>query len=463
MKRIFLASFLLLSISLKAQEENTILAFEDYMSIVEEYHPIARQAGLRDDFAAAGQLEARGGFDPQVKGDLDEKYFKDSHYYRLFKTGVQIPTWYGVSAQANFENNDGAFLNPEGTTTGSGLWSAGVEVNLLQGLRTDERRTALAKAQLMPDMAQNERRLLLNQVLLQAGYAYLDWQTISANKAVLQQSLQIAEENFNATKLSFEQGDKPAIDTLEALLVIQSAENDLQTNEVERIKAQQQLENYLWFENNAPLELQPGTQPEAPEATQIELLNLQSDADLVLQHPELQLKTIKQQELEIDLNLKREKLKPKLSVAYNPLLETDENSLAPSYSLSNYKWGVKLSSSLFRRAERANVRQGELKLQDNSLDIENKRNELLNKIQASRATIAQLSEQIDLQQAQVDNYERLLLAEQEKFQYGESSVFLLNRRQEKFIESQLKLNDLERKLSIAELEFLYHSGQLARE
>ena len=43
----------------------------------------------------------------------------------------------------------------------------------------------------------------------------------------------------------------------------------------------------------------------------------------------------------------------------------------------------------------------------------------------------------------VINYQSLLDAETEKFRVGESSIFLLNSREQKLIEAQMKLNKLQ--------------------
>jgi outer membrane protein TolC len=168
----------------------------------------------------------------------------------------------------------------------------------------------------------------------------------------------------------------------------------------------------------------------------------------------------KQSVFEIEQKLKREKLKPKLKVKYNPLISTSSNSVAPSYSFYDYTWGFDFSMSLFLRSERAGIQKGEIKLQEIDLDIQDKRNELKNKIENSLQQQAILIEQVSVFEQNVKGYKQLLEGENEEFKYGESSVFLLNQRQEKYINGQLKLIEMKIKLQRERLNYLYYSNKL---
>jgi len=110
------------------------------------------------------------------------------------------------------------------------------------------------------------------------------------------------------------------------------------------------------------------------------------------------------------------------------------------------------------RSERADVQRSEIALQEIALDLDDKRNELLNKIENSWAQLAINTQQIDFQEQNVENYLRLLEGENEKFLFGESSVFLINKRQEKYINGRLKLIDLLVKQQILRLEYRYFAG-----
>mgnify|MGYP001953613062 CR=1 FL=1 len=66
-----------------------------------------------------------------------------------------------------------------------------------------------------------------------------------------------------------------------------------------------------------------------------------------------------------------------------------------------------------------------------------------------------------MQTQSLTGYEKLLEAEETKFLYGESSVFLLNKRQEKFIDGRLKLVKLKIGLQLEKLNYLYYTNTLS--
>ncbi|MGK0364185.1 MAG: outer membrane protein TolC [Saprospiraceae bacterium] len=444
------------------QSDTATLTYDEYLYSVLTQHPLAKQADLKLTMAKAEMLAAKGNFDPKLTSNWSQKNFKDKLYYRIFESKLKVPTRLGIDVVGGYENTEGDFLNSENKTDKLGLWNIGVEANLLQGLITNERRTALQQARIYQDIAENQRQLMLNEIVLSASDAYLEWQKYFARETVVQENIEIANTYFINTRTSFENGEKTAMDTLEAFILAQDAIGLLQKNETKLTKARQKLENFLWLDN-LPIEIQNTTQPESVTSPIFEI-----SADLLLdknlnQNPIIAEKLNKESYYQVEQKLKREKLKPKLKAKYNPLLATTEESIAPNFSANNYKWGFDFSMPLLLRSERANVQKGEIKLQEIALDIQNKRNELQNKIENSRAQQVILVEQIALQTRNTEGYRLLLEGENDKFLYGESSVFLLNKRQEKYLNGRLKLIDLRVKLQREFLDYLYYTNALIEE
>lgn len=456
----FTLLFFVFSFSGNAQIDTTTLTYLAFLNNVVQFHPIAKQANLKIDWAEAEWLSAKGNLDPMLTSNWNEKNFDKKRYYRQFQGKLKVPTVLGIDLVGGYENTEGVFLNPENKTDEFGLWNVGVEVNLLQGLWINERRTALKQAQIYQNIAENERQMLLNELLYGASLAYLDWQKNYYAQQVILESIELAETYFDNTKASFLGGEKTAMDTLEALLIYQDALNKAQFYEGKRLKAQQNLENFLWF-NDLPLLLENGVKPENYEQPIFELTTGLDLQNLLANHPAIQEKLNKQSYYELEQKLKREKLKPKLKAKYNPLLATSDNGLSPNYSTGDYKWGFDFSMPLLLRSERANIQKGEVKLQEIALDLDNKRNELRNKIEASLQQQTVLQAQLGLQQQNVNGYRRLLEGENDKFLYGESSVFLLNKRQEKYINGQLKLIETYIKLEMEILNYLYYINRLS--
>ena len=443
----------------QSQPDSLRMTYKEYLASILAFHPVAKQAGLFQDLAEAEWLSAQGGFDPKISSGWDQKNFDQKLYYQLFRTKLQVPTTMGLEIVGGYENTDGIFLNPADNTDRLGLWNFGVEANLLQGLLVDERRTALKQAKVFQDMAENQRDIVLNDLLYDATAVYLDWQMAYFAEQVILESIDLATVYFESTKISFFNGEKTAIDTLEAFFLLQDRLAALQENKGLLIKARQNVENFLWFDD-FPMELQSTTYPEDYANSLLIIKNTQALQSLANNNPIIQEKLNKQRYLELEQRLKREKLKPKLKLKYHPLLATTDESIAPEYSTENYKWGFDFSMPILLRKERAAVRMGEIKLQEINLDINNKQNELQNKMEAILAQLDLLQTQVSLMQQNLEGYRILMEAENQKFLFGESSVFLLNKRQEKYIDGQLKLISLNIKLQQERLNYLYFSNSL---
>jgi outer membrane protein TolC len=441
-----------------AQPDSTVFTYQEYLENIILYHPMAKKANLKTKLAKAEMLSAKGKMDPELYSDWSQKNFDDKLYYRQYQTKLKIPTPLGIDFSAGYENTEGVFLNPENNTDNFGLWHLGVEANLLQGLWVNERRTALNQAKVFQDLANNERQMMLNDLVYDATAAYLIWQQMEYFNDVLEENLTIANTYYQNTTQSYLGGEKTAMDTLEAFILYQDALTYLQQNQLSLIKVRQNIENYLWF-NELPVTLQESSKPEVytnpilPEYQNIENVSIAS-------HPMVMASINKLSMFEIEQKLKREMLKPNLKLKYNPLIATSTNSVAPNFSINNFKWGFDFSFPLLLRSERAAIQKGAIKIEETKFDIENKINELQNKIDNSWQQQVLLQEQIVLLRNNVENYKRLLEGENEKFIYGESSVFLLNRRQEKYIDGQLKLIETYVKQQMELLNFVYFSNQL---
>jgi hypothetical protein len=78
MKQLFFPIVLFLTLFSNAQE---VFTQQQFFDVVKAYHPVARQAVLGVDMARADITAARGGFDPLVQSDWNQKEFKGTQYY----------------------------------------------------------------------------------------------------------------------------------------------------------------------------------------------------------------------------------------------------------------------------------------------------------------------------------------------------------------------------------------------
>jgi outer membrane protein TolC len=422
-------------------QEIDVLPFSEYLGYVKKYHPIVKQANLVISESEAQLLKARGAFDPKLEVDYDSKKFKNTAYFNKLNTTFKIPTWYGVALKGNFEQNSGAFLNPEAKVPIEGLYNVGISVSLARGLLINERMATLNQAKLFEKQAKAENQLVVNDILFLASKSYFDWLKTYQEKKVYEKFLDNAKIRFKGLKRSYQLGEKPAIDTIEARIVLNNRELNLEKAKLNYIKASLELSDFLWI-NDVPIEVQTNIIPDTKIKNYIDdALQINSIVLDLVNHPKLLSLDFKYKGLEVERRLKQNNLLPKIDLQYNFLNETPE--MINSFNTENYKAGLAISFPLFLRKERAELKLTDYKLQ--SVDFEKQATSiaLKNKINSVLQEINSYQNQIVIADNMVSDYAILLKGEERKFEIGESSLFLINSRESKLIENNLKVIELE--------------------
>jgi len=440
MKTFFLCFFIVAFASGQSQLDMSLLTLEEYLGWVKQYHPVAKQADLRLTEAEAKLLKARGAFDPKISIDWDTKEFKNSDYYNILNSSFKIPTWFGIELAAGFERNSGVFLNPERNVPENGLYKAGISVPLGQGLFINERMAGLRQAQITQDLNEAERQIEVNNVIYDASLAYFEWFVAYKEVDLFENALNQAEIRLKGIKRRAKAGDLPGIDTLEAGIIQQNRALSLEKSKLKLIKKRLELSNFLWIENNVPVELTDAINPQ--EITVDDLDNVLSTNLIVLEdydiesHPKLRALGLKVDKLNIERRLKAEMLKPQLDLKYNFLNENVSN--IDEFNVGEYTFGLQFKLPIFLRKERGDLRLAKTYVQSAEWDLEFNYAQLYNKIRAVENEIESYNRQVDASLNIVGDTEKLLQGEERKFSFGESSIFLINSREVKFIESQLK-------------------------
>ncbi len=440
--KLLLSIFLLLGFNLFGQNKaSNEFTFNEYLGYVKKYHPLVKLADLNISEAQASLMMARGGFDPKIEIDYEQKRFKDSEYYSILNSSFKIPTWYGIELKAGFDNNDGVYLNPENTVPNQGLTSVGIAVSVGQGLFINQRMADVRKGKIQLKLGQAERNLEATTVLYNASLAYFNWKKNYDEVKLYENYATYAATRFKGIKISIEQGDKPAIDSIEAGIIVRNRALSLEDSKLKLAKATLELSNFLWLDNNIPLELQDDLIPENKlESTISETLrtnDLLQNASLE-NHPKINAWQTKIDMLTIEQKLKSNLLLPKIDLGYSYL---SEPSYFEKYRFEDYKVGVNFSFPLFLRKERGSLKLAKYKVQDAEYSLKVERLQLKNKLKAQQTEINSLIKQINIIENLVNDYQTMLRSEERLFSFGESSIFLINARENNLVSSQLsKIN-----------------------
>lgn len=441
--------------SLNAQSE--VFDFETFKLTVTKFHPLIQKA---NNLALAGNgevLKALGGFDPTISSNVNQKTFNGKEYYWTSNTTLKIPIWFGTNLKAGYEANRGEYLENDQKLPGSGLWYAGVEIPLLQGFLYNERQFQLQQAQNLQQMSVAERQLAVNDLLLDAFSTYWTWTEAYKKLMIAKEGFILAEARYKAAKEQVEVGENPPIDTVEALILLENRTVENKSAQTQFQNATLLLQTFLWADGNQLVSIPTNVTPQLANTNpEVGILNA-NDIDSL---PSIQLAAYKVDQIALDVKWKKEQLKPSINANYNLLNQPSGNLEISQFSMQNYKFGVTAYVPLFLRKERGGVKLAKLKMESAGLDLLAKKREYDQKIK-------NLSNEIELQIANIVIQKRIVAhtrtlrtAELDKFQAGESSLFMINSREQTYLSSENKLVELEIKLEVSKLKMKWLLNRL---
>ncbi|WP_373056505.1 TolC family protein [Zunongwangia sp. H14] len=440
MKKIIFILGLLVFLPLAAQEEErSQLEFSEYLSIVKKYHPLVKQAGLVVDEANFKLMKARGAFDPKIEADFSEKEFKATEYYQLFNSAFKIPTYYGLEFNAKYEENYGKYLNPQNTVPDEGLYSAGVSLDVTNGIFLSERMAALKQAKLYRQQSQVKKDLLAAEVLYEASTAYFNWFAAYEALSLYQTFLGNAQFRLESVKTEFQAGDKPAVDTLEAKITYEKRQLELQQAQLDFYKASLKISNYLWAQDNIPLEITSEVIPNKELFEEVNEMWLENELTAIenfQDNPKIKYLEYEVGMQEVERRLSANKLLPNLELNYNFLSSEPEEW--QGINTADYKFGFNFSLPLFLRKERSALQLAKIEVENLKYELINTNQKILNQLRSIQNEITSFRQQRFQMSGLVTNYETLVSAERRKFELGDSSLFLVNNRENSLINARLK-------------------------
>ncbi len=459
----FFASFSSIGICL-----GQTLDFSSFRQQVLENHPLAKQAGLNRDLANAILLRAKGGFDPKAYAVHTGKNFNGKTYFQYTETGLKLPTWAGLELKGAYNLASGNFLNSENKLPKNGQASFGLTWSLGQGLLYDERRAGLQIARVGLDLGEAERLAARNDLMFEASKAYWSWNYAENAVDIVADALRQAEIRHEGLRQGLLQGERSAFDTLETYIQVQSRLIDLQFARTEAKNAALHLASFLWNENQT---LKLEDLPKAPSLSNTSFeLKSTPDVQFLLEntrsrHPELRLYKAKLRQLAAEGRLKNEKRKPVLDLSYSllgdawqffPTASVD----GPAMLANDVKWGLDFSYPILNRKSRGDWQLSQLKIAQTELELLQKQNLIETKVQQYSNELQNLRVQTNLFREVTANYRRLLEGENDKFLQGESSIFLINTREQRWLDAQLKYLKLLSELQKADASLLWATGVL---
>lgn len=458
MKQLIIGVFLLLIGLLTAAQQT--LSLEEFVGLVRRYHPVAKQAALGVAIAKAEVTSTRGAFDPRFENSISRKEFDGLLYYDHQISEVKVPTWFGIDVVAGIESLNGQRTSTPDTKGNSSY--VGFSVSVVKGLVIDARRAALQQAKIFQQLSVQEQRAIINDLMYEATKAYWSWWQQYQVQLIFQQAIKNAEQRFRLVKTAFQIGERPAIDTIEALAQLQSIQIRANEIQLDVTNAQLDVNVFLWQDNGEAYTLPHLVVPQTAIPSLMEAMQMEKLLQQAQSHPELQQYGFKLKALQVEKRLKFQSLLPSVYVKYNQLNKSHDlqKSFSTPWLENNYRYGLAVSIPLRLSEGRGEYQKAKLKIEQTQLQQLNKQLSLQTKLQQYYNEWKGLRNQIVLQQQAVQSYTALQRGEEIKFANGESSLFLVNARETKTLEAQQKLLELQSKEQKAAASALWATGAL---
>lgn len=460
----FQASLLGQEINQQKQATSLTLSLPELTAMVMKFHPVAIQADIQIGQAKQDLRISRGAFDPIFNYKVAEKTFDGTSYFFYQQPTLSLPTWFGITLQGGVEEVKGNRVDPTETLGRSSYM--GMQIPLGRDLITDKRRTDLQKAKIARDASYTDRRKMINDLLLEAHSAYWEWWQQHRVFTIATEALEAVKKRLDFVQISVKGGDRPALDTTEALAQLQLFEAQWNQTLIDLRKSQWELSQFLWKEDQTPFDLPEDCQPISNAFEQFiigqNLPLLDSFINVaVTNHPELKLYNFKLNSLEIEKRYRTQQLLPKATFNYN-FLEKGFQWTAPKTVLfeNNFQYGLALNIPLRLSAERGEYKKVRYTIQSTTLEQDLKRLQIENKVRASFFEVENLRKQISVQEKALRSYQALLRGEELRFKIGESSLFLVNAREIRVWESAQKLEEVKAKYLIAYQRLYWSAGLL---
>lgn len=431
------------------------LSPDAFLRAVVVSHPEIGLARQQAEVARAYRLKTFGMQDPYLDGDFNQKHFDGKDYFRVGSAGMYMPTAIGLQAGLKYGWSDGIYLNPQENLPATGLGYLSLELPLGRGLLNNPIRTERNKVPFYEEYYVQYGVRQRNALIVRALSAYWSWAATIGQRNLTIQALDLARQRLDLIRTQVVNGDAAAIDSVEASLQVRQ-------RLVELTEWDEQLGKDLARISSDFLPGRTDIASLLPDVSPMTVTEAPRGCENVSRHPEWRSARAAADLARADAALARDWIKPDLRVKFQlPLSErglSGEPALV-DYLSGNYLLGLSFKSTITLRKERGEYQLARLAGDAAVLKEQMTGRKLLTDCEAARRIFEQTRERQTLLDRLVLDYDLLREAENLRFSAGESSLFLVNAREQRWLESRIKKVKTDADLLMEEIRMRVAAGE----
>ena len=432
------------------------LTLEIYLRAIDSNFPGLKAALDQQRIATANRLEKQGVFDPLISNESGYTRMQNTSqigaakYVTFNYPKLELPFRSGVRAFVQYRYNPLSAQSPYIETGRGGEISGGVFIPLLRGFIYNEQSVAEKEAKLGEQLATQTFSLTRLDTLLKSGNVYWGWLGANEKRKVAAHILELAKLVVNISQQQEQNGDLAKIYVAEAEEDLERRNADLLQNERDFQRFSYRLSSVLFDLGGTPLPLPteqncPDTIPR-PEEFSPDETEKQVVMALSLR-PELKAIDIQAKVAELQLKLAENQLLPAAN-----LVATEGHDAGFKGIGHSYRGQITFSQPLYLRTARGKIHAAKLRLAKLKKDRQAEEQRIRNEVYDAISAINLAFKRFEALERQVSKAEQVYFGERERFQAGDSTVFLVAERERQLNEAKMRTID-------AQIE--YHNGVLA--
>lgn len=441
--KILLLSGVLLFFAPKSQG----ISLNEVLLSVEKEYPLLRASEAEIDSARGNVRATLGAFDLKIKGKAENVF--DGYYetYRLDSFLEKPLGPLGSRIFAGYRTGRGNFAVYDGKaeTNSGGEWRLGMDFNLLRDSFTDKRRTDLGKARVgltLSELLWTES-LISNQS--KAAQLYYEWIAAGQKKFVFQQLLDTAIKRDDILKTQAKRGEVARFDQRDNERLVLARRASLVSQERKVIESAYKLSLYYRDDRGQPM--LPRSESLQPFDFKEELIPLsvrmfdRADQQGVwfLGRPEIAKFQLRLESNELEYDLQRNQLLPKLEVQFTAAKDLGDGSSTrkPQEMIGalNFEIPIQNRGADGRMQSAAAIRRA-LEFQYR-FAIDRTRASIKDAIIA----LDKFKERFQFAKEEYAIAQELELGEQKRFRQGASNLIFVNIREQQAAEAAVKVID----------------------
>ncbi len=419
------------------------LTLAEVLAVLAATHPQLEAARQRQRAAEGDAMAARGGFDPVMRA---RGQYAPIGAFQRGTVDVELrqptPLW-GLSVYGGWRLGLGSFAvyDLRGKTASGGELRAGVSLPLWQGGAIDRRRADLRVTALARDAAAADLDARAIELERAAGRAYWAWVGAGLRLDVQRSLLALAENRDDALRKQISAGSVPAVEGLDNRRAIVdrgarivAAERALQQAAFDLARHLRDADGELQVP--APARL-PDTFPEAqrPVADGLE----QTIREAWERRPDLRRLLLQREAAAVELKLARNNRSPRIDL--DAYAAKDIGAVDPANAYlrpAEFVASVNIELPLALRGARGKLRRAEAELARIDAELRMARDVIALEIRDAHSALVAAHTRVALAREQLAAAHELEQAERSRFRLGDSTLLLVNLREQAATDAALQ-------------------------